>query len=406
MRRSFRERVDGGSGVRRILYLEPIGGIAGDMFLAAALDLGVSPEELRSALSGLSVPGWKLSLSRAERHAIQGSHVDVVVDEAVSSAHPHRSLREIEALIRGAGSMPERARERALRLFRIVGEAESKIHGVPVDQIHFHEVGAVDSIVDICGAAVVLELLGDPEVYSAPPPLGGGTVRGAHGVIPVPSPAALEILKDTPVRFEGTGELTTPTGAAILKGLARVEAPPPLRVEKVGYGVGTKDFADRPNVLRASLAEAVTTGAPLFVVEANLDDCAPQLLAEVLERTLEAGALDAHILPATMKKGRPGHLLSALVEESCRQAVIDLWLKESTTLGVRFHAVERTALERRWVEVKMPYGSVRVKVGSRQGQTLNVHPEFDDCRRLSRETGVPVKQVMFDALAAFAAKER
>ncbi len=385
--------------MRKILYLEPVGGIAGDMFLAAGIDLGVSPEAIAQALSGLRVPGWKLATSRAVRHAISGTHVDVELD--AREAHPHRAYADIRQLIEAAPTLPPRAKERALAVFRAIGEAEAKVHGVSIDAIHFHEVGAVDSIVDICGAAVVLELLGDPEVHAAPPPLGSGTIRVAHGSMPIPVPATLELLRDVPVRFEGVGELTTPTGAALLKVLAHIGHPPNFIVEKIGYGVGTKDFRDRPNVLRASLGRVEAQQSEgLWVVEANLDDSTPQLLGHLIDKLLTVGALDAWVTPTVMKKSRPGHLLSAVAEGGKREAVVDTVLRESTTLGVRFHRVERHALARDWVEVETPWGKVRVKRGLRNGEVLNAHPEFEDCRQVAEASGVPLKQVMAAALAA------
>lgn len=385
--------------MRRILYLEPVGGIAGDMFLAAGIDLGLKPEAIEAALRGLSVPGWKLAVSRAVRHAISGTHLDVVLD--TREAHPHRAYADIRRLIESASTLSPRVKERALAVFRAIGEAEAKVHGVSIDDIHFHEVGAVDSIVDICGAAVVLELLGDPEVHAAPPPLGSGSIRVAHGTMPIPVPATLELLRDVPVRFEGVGELTTPTGAALLKVLAHIGHPPDFIVEKVGYGVGTKDFKDRPNVLRASLGRMEASRSEgLWVVEANLDDATPQLLGHLVERLLAVDALDAWVTPVVMKKSRPGHLLSALVEGGLRDTVVDTLLRESTTLGVRYHRVERQALERDWVEVETPWGRVRVKRGLRDGAVLNAHPEFEDCRRIAEAAGVPLKQVVAAALVA------
>ncbi|WNG40566.1 nickel pincer cofactor biosynthesis protein LarC [Archangium minus] len=391
--------------MRKVLYLEPVGGIAGDMFLAAGVDLGVSPEAIAQALSGLKVPGWKLSVSRAVRHAISGTHLDVVLDER--EAHPHRAYSDIRQLIEAAPTLSPRAKERALAVFRAIGEAEAKVHGVSIEDIHFHEVGAVDSIVDICGAAVVLDLLGDPEVYAAPPPLGSGTIRVAHGNMPIPVPATLELLKDVPVRFEGVGELTTPTGAALLKVLARIGQPPPdFIVERIGYGVGTKDFKDRPNVLRASMGRAEARAEGLWVLEANLDDSTPQLLGYLLEHLLGKGALDAWVVPATMKKARPGHVLSVLVEGGAKESVMDSLMRESTTLGVRAYPVERMALERDWVEVETPWGRVRVKRGLRNGVVLNAHPEFEDCRKVAEAAGVPLKQVMAAALAALGSGAR
>lgn len=388
--------------MKRVLYLEPVGGIAGDMFLAAGVDLGLSPDAIAQALSGLQVPGWKLAVSRAVRHAISGTHLDVVLD--AREAHPHRAYSDIQKLIEAAPTMPPRAKERALAVFRAIGEAEAKVHGVSIEAIHFHEVGAVDSIVDICGAAVVLELLGNPEVYAAPPPLGSGTIKVAHGNMPIPVPATLELLRDVPVRFEGVGELTTPTGAALLKVLTKIGHPPDFIVEKVGYGVGTKDFRDRPNVLRASLGRMEDKAEGLWVLEANLDDSTPQLLGYLIDKLLAVGALDAWVTPTVMKKSRPGHLLSAVVEGGKREAVLDAVLRESTTLGVRSHRVERQALERDWVEVETPWGRVRVKRGLRNGEVLNAHPEFEDCRKLAEAAGVPLKQVFNAALVALGNK--
>ncbi|HZH02671.1 MAG TPA: nickel pincer cofactor biosynthesis protein LarC [Myxococcaceae bacterium] len=389
----------------KVLYLEPIGGIAGDMFLAAALDLGVPLEAIERPLRSLGLPGWRFERSRAERHAIVGTHLNVEIEHAHHGHdhdhHHHRPLSEIRSLIERAPELSPRAKERALAVFQRIGEAEATIHAVPIERIHFHEVGAVDSIVDICGAAVVLDLLGNPDVFSAPPPMGSGTIKTAHGMIPIPAPATLEILRGVPVRFEGTGELTTPTGAALLRTLAQVTPPPEMVVESVGFGVGSKEFPDRANVLRATLgtaSQASTQGT--FVVEANLDDCNPQLLGHLVETLLGLGALDAYVLPATMKKGRPGHLLGALAPADRRKAVVDAILRESTTLGVREYRVDRTVLDREFEEVSTRYGPVRVKLGLRNGRVLNAAPEYEDCVRRADEARVSVKAVWTAALAA------
>lgn len=383
----------------RILYLEPIGGIAGDMFLAAALELGVDLAALEAPLRTLGLEGWRFAVTKAERHAIVGTHVDVVLD--ASEPHPHRGWADIDALISRSG-LPPRAKQRALTVFRLIGEVEAKIHGVTLAEIHFHEVGAVDSIIDICGAAVALELLGDPVVLCSPPPLGSGTTRIAHGVVPVPVPATLELLRDVPVKFEGVGELTTPTGAALIKAFATVGAFGEVIVEKVGYGVGTKDWKDRANVLRASLGRR--SDAPteaLVVLECNLDDCSPQVLGHVVERLISQGALDAWVVPVVMKKGRPGHVLSVLTAAPTRRVLLDTLLEETTTLGVRETAVARTALERRWDPVATPWGEVRVKVGLREGKALNATPEFEDCRAIAERAKVPLKDVQAAAIAAW-----
>lgn len=391
---------------RRILYLEPVGGIAGDMFLAAAIDLGVAVEAIEAPLRTLGVSGWHFKCSKAERHSITGTHVEVVTDEETD--HAHRSYRDIERLISASG-LPQRAKTRALDVFRRIGEVEAHIHGVTLDTIHFHEVGAIDSIVDICGAAVVLELLGDPVVYCSPPPLGSGTTRIAHGVVPVPVPATLELLRDVPVKFEGVGELTTPTGAALIRAFATVSAPPQMSVERIGYGVGTKDFKDRANVLRASLGveSAVSTSASqtLKVLECNLDDCTPQVIGALMQHLLDEGALDAWVTPIVMKKSRPGHVLSVLCTPKSQEALTWLMLRESTSLGVRASTVERTALDRRIDTVHTAWGAVRVKVGLKGSEVFNAAPEFDDCLELARSANVPLKEVQATALHEWRTKK-
>lgn len=382
----------------RALLLEPVGGIAGDMFLAAALELGVGLEALEAPLRTLQVTGWRFAVTRAERHSIVGTHLDVVLDAA--QAHSHRGYADIAALITASGLSPG-AKAKAQVVFRLLGEAEAKIHGTTLEQVHFHEVGAVDSIVDICGAAVALELLGDPHVYCTPPPLGSGLTRIAHGVVPVPVPATLELLRDVPVRFEGTGELTTPTGAALLKAFATVGSPPELVVERIGYGLGTKQLVDRANVLRASLGRTTGEATTLVVLECNLDDCSPQLLGALVETLLARGALDAWVAPVVMKKGRPGHLVGVLATHELQSALVDTLLEETTTLGVRQTQVARTALQRRWQTVATPWGEVRVKLGLRGERVLNATPEFEDCRAVAQRAEVPVKDVQAAAAAAW-----
>lgn len=390
-----------------LLVLEPIGGIAGDMFLAGALDLGVDRAALEGALRTLGVGGWRLEVRRATASGIEGTHVEVVVE----GEQPHaRGLAEILALVDASGLSP-RARATARALFERIGRAEAKVHGIPLERVHFHEIGAVDSIVDVCGAAVALELLGWPRVVSTPPELGHGMARTAHGSMPIPPPAVLELLAGKPVRPGGPpGEAVTPTGAALLAELAEVGPLPPFVPERIGYGVGTVTWPDRPNVLRMTagtespLAATLSPGgsageAALWVLEANLDDCSGQLVARAIDAALEAGALDAWAAPVTMKKGRPGLLLSALVEEPRRAAVTRILFEETTTLGVRRHAVERDALDRELRSVETRYGPVRVKIARAGAREVGAHPEYEDCLARAREHGVAVREVMAAALA-------
>jgi uncharacterized protein (TIGR00299 family) protein len=379
-----------------LLLLEPIGGIAGDMFLGAALDLGVDPAALEAALRSLPLPGWRLAVSRKTDGGIAGTHVEVVVE----GPQPHeRGLAEILSLV-GASRLSPRAKDVARALFERIGRAEAKVHGVPVSEIHFHELGAVDTIVDLCGAAVALDLLGWPEVHAAPPELGHGLGRSAHGTMPIPPPAVVELLAGKPVRPGGPqGEAVTPTGAALLAELARVGPLPGHVAQRIGYGVGTVRWPDRPNVLRATLAEPAAE-ALLSVLEANLDDATGQMVARAIDAALEAGALDAWATPITMKKGRPAVMVSALVEEPGRAAVTRVLFAETTTLGVRRRPVERDVLGREVRTVETRYGPVRVKVALLDGTELGAQPEHDDCLARAREHGVALREVIAAAMAA------
>jgi pyridinium-3,5-bisthiocarboxylic acid mononucleotide nickel chelatase len=412
-----------------LLFLEPVGGAAGDMFLAAALDLGVPRTDLERALRTLGVP-FRLEVTRAEAGGVAGTHVEVVPEGPEPG---HRHLSDIVALIRAGGLAP-RARDAALALFDRIGRAEAKVHRIALDEVHFHEVGGLDSIVDICGAAVVMDLLGWPRAVSLPPELGHGFQKTAHGRLPVPAPASLEILAGKPVRHGGPpGEAVTPTGAAILAVLFEIGEPPAFTPRRIGYGVGTSRWPDRPNVLRltlgdevpatvrpsipASLGEAYAQGERvptsegealwrpgLFELSTNLDDCSGQLVARAIEVALAAGALDAWVAPVTMKKGRPGLVLSALADLAHRDAVARAFLSETTTLGVRCAAVERVELAREHVTVETAYGPVRVKEGRLGGALLSAHPEYDDCVDRAGERGAAVKEVMAAALAAHRAR--
>jgi len=303
-----------------------------------------------------------------------------------------------------------RAGAAARDLFQRLARAEATVHGCAVEEVHFHEVGAVDSVVDVCGAVVALELLGWPRAVASPPELGSGLVKTAHGLLPVPPPAVLELLLGLPVRPGGPpGEAVTPTGAALLAGLFELGPLPPHRPVWVGYGAGTVRWPDRPNVVRLTVGEADPPAAgpseSLVVLECNLDDVSGQLVAHAIARALEAGALDAWAAPITMKKGRPGLTLGALCEPSRRDAVARVLLTETGTLGVRFTAMERQALQRELVPVETRYGTVLVKVARLDGKVVNAQPEYDDCEALALEHCVPVKEVLAEAAAAWRAAQ-
>ena len=415
----------------RVLALEPIGGIAGDMCLAALLHLGDRLERgaaLRAALGaglralaeaadahgsgGIDLAQVQLRETAVEVNGIRALHIDVELPPARLAREPHhRAYADIRALLARA-RLPEGARDRAQRTFAALAEAEGRIHGVPPETIEFHEVGALDAIVDVVGSAILLDQLeqmsGALRVVCLPLPAGSGTVQSAHGTLPLPAPATLELLRGRALRSSGPGERTTPTGAALAATQsAPAEQLPDLTVLAIGYGAGSKRWSDAPNLLRAVLGEAVRGGAqpgepePLWQLEANLDDLSPQLLAHALESLLAAGAKDAWIAPLVMKKGRPGHLLAALCAEGAREACERIFFRETSSLGVRAFRVERRALEREIVEVQTPFGAVRVKLGRQAGEVVQAAPEFDDCLAAARAHGAPVKEVQAAALAAW-----
>jgi len=438
----------------RIAYLDCFSGMSGDMFLGALIDAGVSPDVLEKTIAALNV-GARLEISRVNRSGITATKVDVFVngekelprqefwvqgehshahrhdhehEHSSGDAHPHshsptgsragvpaphehghaRSLKEIREII-GAAPISEPAKKRALDIFAALGAAEAKIHNNEIDSVHFHEVGAVDAIVDIVGAAVGAEALGLEEMICSPLNVGGGTVKCAHGVFPVPAPATVELLQGAPVYSSGIqAELVTPTGAAIVKTLAsRFGAFPEMKIAKSGYGAGTRDFPGHANVVRLTIGEAIPTLAAktsqetITVLEANLDDLNPQVFGYVMDRLLEEGALDVFGMPVQMKKNRPGTLLTVLCKPEDAVRLTQLVFTETTTLGVRQRLEQRHVLARRWVTVPTPWGDVRMKIASMNGTVTNYAPEYEDCRRIAAEQHVPLKAVMQEATQAY-----
>ena len=377
------------------LLLEPIGGISGDLFLGAVADLGVDLDKLSAFLEKAGLRGFALLREQAEQHGIHGTRVSVKLDEAPT--HDHRAWSDIRSFLE---TLPAPVGATALSIFGALASAEAQIHGVSEDEVEFHEVGALDSIVDIVGAAWALAELGSPRVFSRPPPLGSGFTRGQHGVIPLPAPATLALLAGKPTLLEGKGELTTPTGAAILGACADFRLPAQLTPERTGYGVGHFVFEDRPNVLRATLGTVADTAQSVTVLEAHVDDATPQVLAHLVDRLFSAGALDAALAPLSMKKGRLGHRLTVVCRSAERAALTEIIFRESTTLGVRAYPVEREELERRSQEVETPWGKVRVKLGLLRGAIVNRAPEYDDCVALARSQTVPLKDILAAAQAA------
>ena len=399
----------------KVLALDPVGGIAGDMMLAALLHLGAPRRALDEGLAALAeasgavdLRGTRVEAEPVEVNGVRALHVQVRVPGEVRGREPHhRPWRVIRELIERA-RLPDRARDLALRAFARLAEAEARVHAVATDDVEVHEVGAVDSIVDVVGSALLVAALEPGSIVCLPPPSGGGVARGSHGTLPVPTPAVLELFRGRSLRPSGAGERTTPTGAALLSAWTEpADSLPELAIDAIGYGAGTKRWEDAPNLLRAVLGERVRGqpgGGAGWVLEANLDDLSPQLVAAALEAALAAGAADAWIAPVTMKKGRPGHLLGAVVPDGARAAVEQALFRETSTLGIRAYRVERSVLQREVIEVATQYGPVRVKVGKRADQVVNAAPEFEDCRRLAQERGVAVKEVVAAAVAAWRAR--
>ena len=383
----------------RIVYLDCVGGAAGDMLLAALLDAGADVERLRLVPALLGIGPVEIAVERVEREGVGALHVKV----ADPPDPPPRTWRAMRAIIEGA-DLPLRARARALDAFTRLAEAEARVHRMPVEDVHFHELGGVDTLVDICGAALLLEDLGVDRIASSPVPFTRGLVRAAHGILPVPAPATLEILRGARLEgIEGDRECVTPTGAALVAALAESYGPPPpLVLERVGYGAGSDDTPGRPNVLRVLIGtiDPVPAAGEVVLVETNLDDLNPELVPDAVERCFAAGALDVWTVPAQMKKGRPGIVLAALARPEREAAVVAAILEETSALGVRVSRLHRYELARDERVVELDGGSVRVKLGLLDGRVVNVAPEHDDCADLARRTGRSVKSVWAAALAA------
>ncbi|HEV8254630.1 MAG TPA: nickel pincer cofactor biosynthesis protein LarC [Vicinamibacteria bacterium] len=384
----------------RIVYFDCSAGAAGDMLLGALVELGLPLEALIGELRKLPLEGYRLEARRVRRAGLACTKVEVIVD---GPAHGERHLSDILALIEASTLAPS-VKERAAALFRRLAEAEAWVHDTTSEKVHFHEVGAIDSIVDIVGGVLGLAWTRADRFVSSPLNVGSGTVSTAHGQLPVPTPATLRLLQGVPIHGSEGGELVTPTGALLVSGHAGGYGPlPPLRSEAVGHGAGTRDTAGHPNVLRVIVGEEerVPAGDSVVVLETEIDDMPPQLLGPLIDRLLAAGALDAFYTPIQMKKGRPGILITVLAPPARREAVEELLFTETTTLGVRRQVWDRAVLERRSVRVETPYGPVAVKVGERGGRVYNVQPEFDDCQAASARSGAALKEVWAAAVAAY-----
>lgn len=415
------------------LYLDCFSGASGDMVLGALIDLGVPLGDIRRALGSLALDPSAVWTERVVRTGIAATRFQVrgerVPDSGPAHGHPHphdhghghphmhppagaasaageghRTLDEIYRLIDGSALTPD-ARDRAKALFERLGRAEADIHGIPLDAVHLHEVGALDSIVDIAGAVYAFEALGADDIVASPLNVGSGTVRTAHGLYPVPAPATLALLADVPV-YAGpqVAEMVTPTGALLVSAYARSYGPlPAMTIRRTGYGAGAREFPDAPNVLRAVLGERAGQGQvhTVSVVECEIDDLNPQILGALMDQLLAAGALDVFYTAVQMKKNRPGTLVTVIAPPDRREALTSLVFRESTTIGVRYQEMARECLAREIRTVQTPLGAVRFKVASRDGVVLNAAPEFDDIQQLAAAHGRPIKDVQALAMKAF-----
>jgi pyridinium-3,5-bisthiocarboxylic acid mononucleotide nickel chelatase len=377
----------------KIAYFDTIAGIAGDMTMAAFVSAGLPIDELSRELKKLPLTGFELIGQHVMRNSIAAVHIDVNITH---TPHYHRHLKDINQII-DSSTLTERVKDVAKSIFRVIGQAEARVHNTTLEKIHFHEVGALDSIVDIVGVAICLEKFGIERVYTSPVRLGsGGLITTQHGVMPTPAPATMEILKQYPTVLTNIPEeLTTPTGAGIVKALSSgVLDDETIRVETVGYGAGTKEFKQAPNLLRVLVGELEVQPEQetIVIVETNIDDMNPQMYPYLIEKLLAAGAHDAYLVPIIMKKGRPGILLSVMVSKSQLNAITSLIYAQTTTIGLRIQEIGRRKLERRERHVQTQFGQVRTKMVIRDGKEI-LTPEFEECKRIADERNIPLLEV-------------
>ncbi len=386
-----------------LAYFDCFSGISGDMTLGALIGAGCDVSHLRKELRSLQVSGWELTAEKVWKNGMAATYARVKTEDH----EKHRSLSEILEILNKSQLAPQ-VRDRAGAIFEKLGEAEARVHDVPLEKIHFHEVGAVDAIVDIVGACIAFNALGVDKFACSPLNVGGGTARMAHGVLPVPAPATANLLQGKPTYSNGVQrELVTPTGAAMVATLCDSFGPqPPMTVSAIGYGAGTADLEGQPNVLRVMIGESAEKVVPgyheeISVIEANLDDMNPQIYGYFLEKALAAGALDVYTAPVQMKKNRPGTLLTVLCKPPDTDALTSMIFAETTTFGVRTTRAQRRILPREHVSVSTTFGEVRIKLSRVNGRILQVSPEFDDCRKLAVEKNVPLQQVINEALRRY-----
>lgn len=393
----------------RIAYFDCFSGASGDMILGSLLDAGLDLETLRRAIGTLEVGGFSVDAQKLRKQGFAATQFDVRIDE--SSHKPHRHLKHIREII-DRSPLPESVQRRATSIFSRLAEAEAEAHGTTIEKVHFHEVGAIDSIVDIVGACLALDHMGIEAVFCSPIPTGSGTVQCEHGTMPVPAPATARLLKGVPLAAcEEMCELTTPTGAAILTTVAQSFGPVPgMVIERIGVGAGRREGKTRPNILRVLIGECLDAGMTaeeadeVLVLEANLDDSTGEVVGHVYDLLFAAGAMDVYSTPIYMKKNRPATLLTVLAPPGLRETMERIIFAETTTFGIRSHVASRHKLARSFETVETGHGPVRIKVGRRQGRVITASPEFEDCREAAQRSSLPLREVMDQAMRVWRSK--
>jgi uncharacterized protein (TIGR00299 family) protein len=383
---------------KKICYFDCSSGVSGDMILGTLVDAGVPLQKLKRELSRLKLKGYRIKAGRVIRGGFRARKVDVIVEKPGVNNQVPRRWRDIEEIV-FKSALPEYIKEKGLLIFKKLFNAEAKAHGKAFKNVHLHELGAVDCIIDIFGTLIGLDILGIETVYSSPLNLGSGTLNAGHGLIPVPAPATAQLLKDIPVYSSDVPlELTTPTGAVILSCLAREFIPmPEMRISSIGIGAGSINLNQQPNILRLFIGRSISDTAykkdKVVVIETNIDDMNPQVYEYVMERLFKAGALDVFLTQIIMKKGRPGIKLTVLSDENKKQNMVDIILKETTTIGLRYYKTERSTLQRKTRKKKTRFGQSNVKITQVEGMQ-KVTPEYNDCKRIAKKYNVPLVEVL------------
>ena len=386
---------------KRVIYFDCFSGISGDMILGAFVNLGVALKEIKKGLKCLNVKGYKINSRQVKRNGFVGTKVNVVLNQTSQKSHRARSFNDIKILIEKS-DLPQIVKYNSIEIFRRIGKVEAKVHGTTINKIHFHEVGAIDSIVDIVGGSIGMNLLSADLIVSSPINTGEGMVKCKHGTLPIPAPATLELLKGIPCFSRGIKkELTTPTGAAFIGHFSeKFGSLPHMRVLSTGYGAGTMEIKEIPNLLRVVLGEIneSSQNQSMKMIETNIDDMNPEFYDHVTDQLFKAGAVDVFFAPVNMKKNRPGILLSIIAPDEYFDSVVRIVLEETSTFGVRYYDIDRIVLPRKQKMIKTSFGKVRVKIGSLNESTLTISPEYEDCKKIALRKEIPIKMVYEEAI--------